>query len=133
MAEPAVKTEGKKINPGKEYAIIRLPQKAKGSKEPDQVPVRVTGERILLMRNEFIPVRKKHITALRNAVEPVFEDGEQLDGDVHIIRRRKSVAFAPRFPFELVGWIDEKDYNKFRKIALKRSITQKEVDAVIYG
>ena len=121
------------VNPVREYAIIRLPKKSKGSTEPDQVPIRVNGERILLQRNEFIPIHKKHILAARNALEPVFEEGEQLEGAVHIIRRRKVTNFAPRFPFELAGWISEKDYQKFRNIALKRSITQKEVDAVIYG
>ena len=122
----------KQINPAKQFAIIRLPKKPAGSKEPNLVSVRVNGERIQLMRNEFIPIKKMHINAIRNAVEPVVENEDSAEGDVHLIQRRKIISDTPRFPFELVGWISEKEFQRFRKIALKRSITQEEVDKVIY-
>jgi len=132
MAKETQETQKIKRNPGKEFAVIRLPKKAKGSKEPEIVTVRVNGERIQIKRNEFVPVRKMHILALRNAVEPVVESEEEQPGDVHMVRRRKIVSTTPRFPFELVGWVDEKDFIKFKKIATRRSITQEEVDNVIY-
>lgn len=119
-------------NPAREFAIIKFPGKTR-KHDPDKISVRVQGERILMKRNEFIPVQVKFIHALRNATEPVVEDEDSSGDAIDAVRRRKVVDHAPRFPFELVGWILKKDYDKFRRIALKRSITQKEVDKVIYG
>ncbi|HUV77076.1 MAG TPA: hypothetical protein VMW06_03355 [Desulfobacterales bacterium] len=119
-------------NPPREFAIIKFPGKTR-KHDPTRIPVRVGGERMLMKRMEFIPIHVKFIKALRNATEPVVEEEDSSGDAIDAVRRRKVVDHAPRFPFELVGWIVEKDYKKLRKIALKQSITQAEVDKVIYG
>jgi hypothetical protein len=119
-------------NPAREYAIIKFPGKTR-KHDPTRISVRVCGERMLMKRMEFIPIHVKFVKALRNATEPVVEEEDSSGDAIDAVRRRKVVDHAPRFPFELVGWISKKDYDKFRRIALKRSITQKEVDKVIYG
>ncbi|HUV78527.1 MAG TPA: hypothetical protein VMW06_10795 [Desulfobacterales bacterium] len=119
-------------NAPKEFALIKFPGKTR-KQDPDIIYVRVNGNPVRMKRIEFIPVKLEVVHALRNATEPVVESEDSAGGDVDMVRRRKVVSHAPRFPFELVGWITAKDFNKLRKIALKRSITDQEADKAIYG
>lgn len=124
--------EGTPVSPSRtrEYAVIRFPGKTKKT-DPDIISIGVNGEKIRCKRNEFIPVKAPFIEALRNAKEPVVE-GEDLDPTKTMLRRRKVVNFAPRFPFELVGWVNEETYEEFRQRTVAgESLTEKEVYARI--
>lgn len=130
MSRATAATEEKSLSPSKsrEYAVIRFPGKTKKT-DPDMISVGVNGEKIRCKRNELVPVKAPFIEALRNAKEPVVEN-EDMDPTKTMLRRRKVVNFAPRFPFELVGWIDEETYQDFRLRALDgESLTEKEVYA----
>jgi len=116
------------VKPKREYAIIKMGGK-RTKQDPTLVPVRVTGETIRMKRGSYIPVKAKFVHALRNALQPIAEDDDG-SGSTQQIRRRKVVEYSPRYPFELFGWITEKDYNRLRKIALKREITEREVNEV---
>lgn len=110
----------------REFAVIRFPGKIRKT-DPDIISIGVNGEKIRCKRNEFIPVRSAFIEALRNAKEPVVEP-ETLDSTNPMLRRRKVVDFAQRFPFELVGWIDEEAYQNFRARTLAgESLTEREI------
>jgi len=112
----------------RDFAIIRMGGK-RSKQDSTLVPVRVTGETIRMKRGSYIPVKAKFVHALRNALEPITEEDDG-SGSTQQIRRRKTVDYSPRYPFELFGWIDEKNYNRLRKIALKREITEWEVNEV---
>ena len=116
------------VKPKRDFAIIRMGGK-RTKQDSTLVPVRVTGETIRLKRGSYIPVKAKFIHALRNALQPITEEDDGT-GSTQQIRRRKTVDYSPRYPFELFGWIDEKNYNRLRKIALKREITEREVNEV---
>lgn len=114
----------------REFAVIRFPGKIRKT-DPDIISIGVNREKMRCKRNEFVPVRARFIEAIRNAKEPVVEE-EDLDPTKTMLRRRKVVNFAPRFPFELVGWIDEEAYQDFRARTLAgESLTEKEVYARI--
>jgi len=116
------------VKPKRDFAIIRMGGK-RTKKDPTLVVVRVTGETIRMKRGSYIPIKAKFVHALRNALEPITEEDDG-SGSTQQIRRRKTVDYSPRYPFELFGWIDEKTYNRLRKIALKREITEREVNEV---
>jgi len=116
------------VKPKREYAIIKMGGK-RTKQDSTLVVVRVTGETIRMKRGSYIPVKAQVVHALRNALEPISEDDDG-SGSTQQIRRRKVVEYSPRYPFELFGWIGEKDYNRLRKIALKREITEREVNEV---
>jgi hypothetical protein len=110
----------------RQFAVIRFSGKTKKT-DPDIISIGVNGEKIRCKRNEFIPVRSAFIEALRNAKEPVVEN-EDVDQTKTMLRKRKIVNFAPRFPFELVGWIDEATYEEFRRRTMAgESLIEKEV------
>lgn len=112
----------------REFAVIRFPGKTKKT-DPDIVSVGVNGNKIRCKRNEFVPVRAEYIHALRNAKEPVVEPDDFDPSKMHL-RKRKVVDFAPRFPFELVGWIDKETYEEFRQLTTSGvSLTEKMVYA----
>jgi hypothetical protein len=132
LREDTDANEGTQVSPSKtrEFAVIRFPGKTKKT-DPDLISIGVNGEKIRCKRNEFIPVKAPFIEALRNAKEPVVE-GEDFDPSKTMLRRRKVLNFAPRFPFELVGWIDEATYQEFRgRTTSGESLTEKEVYARI--
>jgi len=116
------------VKPKRQYAIIKMGGK-RTKQDSTLVPVRVTGETIRMKRGAYIPVKAKFVHALRHALEPITEEDDG-SGSTQQIRRRKTVDYSPRYPFELFGWIDEKTYNRLRKIALKREITEREVNEV---
>lgn len=114
----------------REYAVIRFPKSSRKT-DPPIVSVGVNGEKIRCKRNELVPVKACFLDALRNAKEPVVEE-EDGGGGALMIRRRKIVDFAPRYPFELMGWIDEKTYEEFRKLTTSGvSLTEDQVYARI--
>ena len=116
------------VKPKRDFAIIRMGGK-RTKQDSTLVPVRVNSETIRMKRGSYIPVKAAVVYALRNALEPIPEDDDG-SGSTQQIRRRKVVEYSPRYPFELFGWIDEKAYNRLRKIALKREITEREVNEV---
>jgi hypothetical protein len=133
MSRATAVADEKSMSPSKarEYAVIRFPGKTKKT-DPDIVSIGVNGIKIRCKRNELIPIQAPFIEALRNAKEPVVEGGEGFDPTNSILRRRKIVNFAARFPFELIGWIDEETYEDFRRRTTEgESLTEKEVFARI--
>jgi len=116
------------VKPKREYAIIKMGGK-RTKQDSTLVVVRVTGETIRMKRGSYIPVKAQVVHALRNALQPITEEDDG-SGSTQQIRRRKTVDYSPRYPFELFGWITEKDYNRLRKIALIREITEREVNEV---
>lgn len=113
----------KKLN--RKYAVIRFPGKLR-KWDPDIVSVGVNGQKTRMKRQELIPVPIAVIEALRNAKEPVVEEEDPLSPKV-MSRRRKIVGFSPRFPFELFGYLTKENYEKLRKIAMERSISEEEM------
>ena len=113
----------------RDYAVIKLPAKLRAW-DPPFVTARVNGERVRLKRKCYVPIKKKFIEALRHAVEPVVEREDEFDSpnvNTAIIRRRKVTDFSPRFPFELIGYVNKEVYQHLRSIALKRELTEAEV------
>lgn len=113
----------------KDYAVIRLNEDPTGI-EPEVVPVNINGERIRIKRNEYVPVKSSVISVLRNALRPVYAKPK---GESTMVRNRKPVSHAMRFPFETTGYISEEAYKYLRSIATQRSITESEIDAAISG
>lgn len=126
---PRNKTVGKPRG----YAVIRFLGKRKPS-DIDMIKIGVHGDGInydaTVKRNEYIPVPAAVVHSMRNAQEPESESGEADPNNALHIRRRKTVRFVQRFPFELVCWITKKQYNELRAIAKNRSIEDEEIFAV---
>ena len=118
-----------KVRKEQNYAVIRL-QDATNDVEPDMVPVNVNGDRIRIKRGEYVPVTAAVVSALRNAVRPVSKPvkGSSPDG---MVRKRKESGFVQRFPFEMLGWVNQEEYMYLRSVARARSITEQELYQVM--
>jgi len=119
MTETNTEVETKKDTPPvaeRDFAIIRITGRSRKT-DTDLVSIGVNGEKRRIMRNKFVPIERRFVEALKNAKEPVVEsdDGQ---GAVQQMRRRKIVDSSPRYPFELVAWINESQFKKLRKIVL---------------
>jgi len=106
----------------KKFCAIRF--NPAGKNDPPVVTVNVNGEiKLRMRRNEIIPIPTPALEALRNAVQPVFEEAKENGPAIH---RRKVVGYRPRFPHEFLGYLSQTSYEALRAIAKKRSITDKE-------
>jgi hypothetical protein len=114
----------------KTHAVIRCAAKtAKG--DNSLVPVRVNGKKWTLNRSEIYPVPMQVVTALRNAIKPVYPDAAV--EDTMAIRRRKEVDWSPRYPFELLQRITKDQFLKLWEIKKKlvergQDLTQVNID-----
>lgn len=114
----------------KEYAVIRIQEKTSDA-DQDPVPVNNNGKRIRIRRGEIVPVHENVVAILRQATRPYTSPLKNKDKDVAM--RRKEVQMVPRFPFEMFGKVDERGFLYLESIAKKRSITEKELEAVLSG
>ena len=105
----------------KDWAIIRI---AASTSAADQDPVLVgaNNDRNWIKRGAYTPVTRGQVNVLRDAQYPVYsnEPGED---------RRKVLSYVERFPHTVVKWIGETSYRRLKAIALKRELTQAEIDA----
>lgn len=114
----------------KEYAVIRIQDKTSEA-DQDPVPVNNNGKRIRIRRGEIVPVHENVVSILRQATRPYTSPLKNKDRDV--ATRRKDVQMVPRFPFEMFGKVDERVFLHLESIAKKRSITEKELEAIMAG
>lgn len=115
----------------RKFAVIEF-NKRQSKLDPEKISVGVNGYKYRMKRGEKIPVPSAVIHALRNAQEPVVEEEENGAQDNINIKRRKVTNMVPRFPFTLHGWISEVDYEKLKEISMERSITEEELDKVLF-
>ena len=125
MGKDAVKSDRR----DKEFAVIRI-QERSSEIEPVDVFVNFNGTRMVIKRDEYVPVPSGVIDILRNATKPVFAPVSESG---IMISKRKAVSHAQRFPFELTSFLSEPEYTYLKGIASKRSLTEKEVYDVIDG